>query len=498
MAAETLNPTVLAAMRAQLDLRSRWRTPGDLAHYTDPRVIQTPALELIDRELMALPQTRRLMVFMPPQEGKSQRCSRTYPEWLLIHDPTLRIGIVSYETELAIRWGRDIKLDVETHPEWGIELRADSKAAGRWQTTKGGGIYCVGIGGALTGQPLDVLIIDDPVKDRGQAESKVLRDRNWNWWEAVGSTRLSKRAAVVLMMTRWHTDDLAGRIQEKEPGEWRTVSIPAIADSPDDPLGRPIGQELTSATKDPGHFHKTCQLRSPYVWSSLFQQHPTSAEGGLFKRAEWRYWDQVESPSGGVGLRLSHGTFDLRDCYRFITVDLASSTKTSADFTVAVAWAVTLDGDLVVLDRLRQRVNETGHFELVQSLRSRWLQQYDVVYVESRMFGTTMVYAAGRQGVPIRELQADTDKLTRAIPAADLVRQNRVWLPCAAPWLDEWLDEHADFPNTKHDDQVDNSGYAARVALAYWLPPDRGDLPRTSRGNLATPEPELDFMTAKF
>lgn len=468
----------------------RWPLPGDLAKHIDPRVRQTPALDLIDSELDSLMHgTRRLMVFMPPQEGKSQRCSRTFPLWLLEQDPTLRIAIVSYETETAVRWGREIKNDVETNPDIGVRLRRDSHAAGRWQTVEGGGVYCVGIGGALTGQPVDVLIIDDPVKDRAQAESKTIRDRAWDWWESVGSLRLSRRGVVVLMMTRWHTDDLAGRILEREPGEWKVVRIPAIADSANDPLGREIGTELESATKSKGHFLKQKQLRSPYVWSSVFQQAPTSAEGGMFLRRDWRFWSGLKDRQ----LRLGTKVVDLRGCSRFITMDLATSTKTSADFTVASVWAISPDGDLILLERTRERVTEAGHFDMVEVLRNRWMERFDVTYVESRMFGTTMVYAAGRAGIPIQELQADRDKLTRALPAADLVRQHRVWIP-DAEWIDVWLDEHADFPNAAHDDQVDTLAYAARVALAYWIPQEYATMPRSDR-NAMMEDTGLDFLT---
>jgi predicted phage terminase large subunit-like protein len=446
----------------------RWATPGLMAVELDPSTRQTPALELIDAELVKVAEghSRRLMVFMPPQEGKSQRVSRRFPTWLLEHDPTLRIGIVSYEKELAVRWGRDIKLDLEMHPELGIDLRKDSQAAGRWQTVQGGGVYCVGIGGALTGQPIDVLIIDDPLKGRAEAESETYRQRAWDWWENVGSTRLSRRGAVVLMMTRWHTDDMAGRFKAREPREWRTVSVPAIATSDDDPTGRRAGQELVSATKDPGWFVKTKSLRSPYVWASVYQQNPTTAEGNIFKRGDWQFWQ----PLDGNRVRLDGDAFDLADAFRYITIDLATSLKTSADWTVATVWAVMPTGDLLVLDRKRERVPELDHAAFVAPLRQRWLQPFDVTHVESRMFGTRLVYAMGEAGVPIAELHADVDKLTRALPYAGLVRQKRVWLPADAPWLDEWLDEHADFPNTKHDDQVDTGAYGARVALDYWAP----------------------------
>ena len=451
----------------------RWATPGAMARELDPTMVQTPALDAVDLVLVDAAEGRcpRAMIFEPPQEGKSERVSRRFPAWLLNRDPTLRIGIVSYQSDKAVRWGRAIRRDARTHPQLGINLRADDRAAGRWHTEEGGGVYCAGIGAALTGEPLDVLIIDDPFAGRAEAESAVYRERAWDWWENVGSTRLSTRAFVLLMQTRWHTVDLAGRLLQEEPGEWRVLSIPAIAEDADDPLGRAPGEELVSVQRrPPGYFHKLRELRSPYVFRSVYQQRPTSAQGGMFARADWRYWRTRGRELGRPVLDLDGQTAALADCARFITVDLATSVRTSADFTVAAAWAISVNGDLILLDRVRDRVAQSGHFDLVTPLRQRWLGPYDVTYVESRMFGTTLVYAAGRAGLPLAELHADVDKLTRALPAANLQRQHKVWLPADAPWLDEWLDELADFPSAAHDDQVDVLAYAARVAVAHWLP----------------------------
>lgn len=470
---------------------TRWPTPGALAKHVERSTRQTGPLTLIDQAAVAVLEgkVRKQQIYAPPQIGKSQRVSRWMPLWMLVRDPSLRIAIVSAEQDLAVRWGRQIKRDVEDNPELGLRLRADSKAAGRWETAQGGGLYCVGVGGTLTGRPVDLLIIDDPIKDRAQAESKAHRERVWDWWENVGGVRAR---ATMLMNTRWHTDDLSGRLLRREPGQWTVLSMPAIAEDTD-PLGRKLGEEIESANPDlhtPGWFIDKKATTSPYVWSSLYQQHPTIAEGNLFKRGDWRYWEPV-----GDGKILVEGqTYALVDCYRFITMDLATSTKTSADYTVAAAWAITLDGHLVLLDRVRERVPQADHYELVAPLRSRWLGRYDVTYIESRMFGSTLVYALGKKGLPIAELEADVDKLTRALPAADLQRQHRLILPQGMADLDGWLDEHAEFPNTRHDDQVDNSGYAARVALTRWLPMESAAEQRQA----ASDPNDVDLMTAAW
>ena len=473
-------PSPFAVASDLLRIKPRhWPTPGALARDLDPAVHQSPVLELLDQELVKVhddpDSPDRLMFFMPPQEGKSQRVSRWQAVWLLAHDPTLRIGIVSYEQESAVRWGRQIKRDVELYADTlGVRLMADSKAAGRWETTAGGGIVCVGIRGALTGKPIDVLIVDDPVKDRAAAESKLQRDAAWEFWEQVAELRLSSRGKVILIMTRWHEDDLAGRLLAKAPGEWRVVSVPAISEGDGDPLGRPEGVELQSVQRRaPGYFTRMAEKMSRYAFTALFQQRPSPSTGGLFARADWRYWERDETAHAAgepilVGDQAVHR--DLAGAYRFITIDLAASTRTSADYTVGAAWAILPGGELLLLDRVRDRVEDSGHWDLIAPLR-RWLGPYDVTYVETAMFGTTFVYAAGQAGVPLEPLKADVDKFTRALALAPLVKQHKVHLPRTAPWLEEWMDEYAQFPTGTHDDQVDVGAYAARVALAHWTPP---------------------------
>jgi hypothetical protein len=269
----------------------RYSSPLALARAVDRKTGTSPALEVIDAALVELTRPGcpddALEISMPPQEGKSQITSRRFTEWLLDHDDSIRIAVVSYEQDIALRWGRDVKQDISLHPcrhQGGgkceeacgglhIPIRRDSAAAGRWETPGGGGMYCVGVGGPLAGRPVDVLVIDDPVKDRAAAESKTIRNSTWDWWESVALTRLAPGAKVVLIQTRWHEDDLAGRIASRpSPLKWRRLRIPAIADSPDDPLGRAPGEELPSVRKRvSGYFRNLLATMSAYVFSGIYQ-----------------------------------------------------------------------------------------------------------------------------------------------------------------------------------------------------------------------------------
>lgn len=519
-----------AAAAGYAPRKRRYDSPGHLARTLDPQTRTSDALDLIDNAIVRLARTSEhdaLAVFLPPQEGKSQKCSRRTPEWLLDYDSSLRVGIVSYQEDIAVRWGRDIKRDIALARagELRITIRQDSSAAGRWDTPDGGGCYCVGIGGPLAGRPLDWLIIDDPVKDRAAAESETIRDSTWDWWESVGLTRLAPRGRVLLISTRWHQDDLAGRILARPgPLRWRVISIPAIATDKDDPLGRAPGEEMQSVRgRAPGYFRLLQATMSHYTFSGLYQQTPTAAEGNVFRRQKFKYWRRMEPwPDGRERIDCEGQPVTLADCWIFGTVDVAASEKTSAHFTVVSAWAVTPSGDLILLDRRRKRAEMADHFALARPLIDRWPGM--VLYVEKSFFSTTLVRDARAAGYPIAEMVADTDKLTRALPAAGRVHAQKVWFPaetsgcecgqCAAQggeWLDEWIDELVVFPSGTNDDQVDTLSYAALVVTNQWTPakpPQRGQVSASQQaidlaaasatGRAGNGSGDLDIMNVQY
>jgi predicted phage terminase large subunit-like protein len=475
----------------------RWATPLDLAQELNPAIVRTPALEVINKALVDVADGRndRLMIFMSPQEAKSTTVSHRFVQWSLLNDPGTRAAIVSYADEIARRWGSDIKQDVATYNgddggiDLGLRLRADSKAAGRWQIDgHPGGVYCVGVAGSLTGRPVDLLVLDDVHKDLEQAQSATYRERAVRFWQAVAVPRLGPGAKCVLVMTRWHEADLAGYLLEhegdvKDGGRWRVLSIPAqCEDEATDPLGRREGEYMISArgNRDWEAIKKSV---GSYVWASLYQQRPAPAEGGLFKRLWWRY----HTISGNT-VHLGGRDLDLRDCWRFATVDLAASTRTSADFTVIAAWARTVAGDLVLLDLVRARIGEDQHFAQARPLVQRW--NLDTVFVEASQYGTTLVREATQDNVPITPIQAESDKFSRALPYSAWVSSGRVWLPGNNPhWLDAFLTEHASFPAAAHDDTVDTGSLAVRVSVTKWAPPPT---PRTPAGSFG----DVDLMTA--
>jgi predicted phage terminase large subunit-like protein len=474
------------AHRTTEEFLARYPTPGALAQALQPSTKQTPALQAIDRALVDLAQapldTGRQMIFVPPQEGKSTRTSCWFPLWMLAQDPTLRIAIVSYSATKAERWGKWIRRMIQGHPELGIELMDDSRAVDSYETTAGGRVLSVGLSGGISGEPVDLLIIDDPVRGRAEAESPTYRDAAWDWWESNGATRLSSRGRVVLMMTRWHADDLSGRLLAGEPGKWKVLRIPAVRD-PEQPLVRgtdgasvydPSGELISVQGRRPGYYHSLKSDRSLYVWNSIYMQTPVAAKGNLFHRDDARFWHRMASdpthhdPTNGRQISIDGKRFYVGDMTRFITMDLAASTKTSADWTVASVWGITLDGWLVLLDVKRERIGESAHWDLLAPLCRRWA--CPDVYVEKGFIGSTLVIDATRAGIRVAPVTPDKDKVTRALPATQRMAAHAVYFPADAEWLDTVLDELAEFPSGKWDDFTDTFAYAARIVSAHWSP----------------------------
>ena len=268
-------PRTVWQLLAELYQPNRHATPGELGKTIDPRTIQTPALDLIDRALVKLANTPdgRLIISMPPQEGKSTRVGRDLPIWLLQHNPDLRIITGSYGQGLANRNGRAIRNAITAHPELGLTIAHDHGAAGEWGIEGYvGGVYSIGRGGGVTGRPADFLIIDDPIKDRAEADSKIIRDTCWDWWTDALAARLAPGAQVVLILTRWHQDDLAGRLVASDTG-WEVLNIPAQCENPaTDPLGRVEGEYMISArgrTRGPQSGRRLPHMGGPLSRPSL-------------------------------------------------------------------------------------------------------------------------------------------------------------------------------------------------------------------------------------
>lgn len=301
-----------------------------------------PHIELLDRAIVETVNSGgRLLVTMPPRHGKSEMASRYTPAWYLGRYPNRRIILASYEADYAASWGRKARDLLEEHglKMFGVHVRQDSHAANRWDLADhNGGMTTAGVGGAITGRGADLLIIDDPVKSVEEAESETYRARTWDWWRGVALTRLEPGGSVILVMTRWHEDDLAGRILQEDSANWRVLSLPAIAsDDLDDPLDREPGEPLWPERYDADALARRRQEMGARLFEAEYQQQPAPATGLIFRREWFRYWRPLGENAYDLG---SGHVIQKTDCRRFATCDLAVSTKTTADFTALATWAL--------------------------------------------------------------------------------------------------------------------------------------------------------------
>lgn len=275
------------------------RDPATMGRYLDPHGFRIRAhTRLIGQALTGLgTDYDRLILTTPPQVGKSTLVSENLPFWWLCKDPRARIVLASYAASLALKKSRAVRRHVYDHGDpFGLHIRRGEGSVYDWSTTTGGGMRAVGVGGSLTGFPASLAICDDPHKDRLEADSLRMRERVWEWWSAVFLSRLRPGTPVVLVLTRWHEDDLAGRVLQHEGtwgdgGRWHVVHLPAMATSLEDPLGREPGAPLTHpALADDElaalltHWEDKKATSTSRDWGALYQGDPQPAEGALVSR----------------------------------------------------------------------------------------------------------------------------------------------------------------------------------------------------------------------
>lgn len=456
-----------------------WETPGELAALITPGIIQTPALDLVDQAVMWAHGTpgARLIISLPPQEGKSERVTKTGSLWALARNPQTRIGIVSYAQTLAEGFGRDVRNWIASNDgdedtfDIGLRIASDNGSARRWQLEgHRGGVYCVGIGGGLTGRPLDVLVIDDPFSDKEQAASARYRERVWNWWQSVGSTRLTPGAPVILINTRWHEDDLAGRFLAAEDGDrWRVVNIPALADHDPakgevDPLGRMPGEWLISARGRTTAEWEAIRIQAgTRTFNALYQGRPSPDAGNVWQRPWWRRY--------GVPLWSQHPTapdaYRVDECDELImSWDMTFKDTKASDFVVGQVWA-RRGANVYLLDQIHKRLTFTDTVAAFKAMAARW-PQATAKYVEDKANGTAIIDTLKSKIHGIVAINPTESKYARANAVAPVVQAGNVFLPEAAIALfdpEELIDEAAGFPNAAHDDMVD----ATSQALAQML-----------------------------
>ena len=396
-------------------------------------------------ERLARGEIRRLMVLMPPGSAKSTYVSTLFPPWFLAQSPKSSIIAASHTAELAERFGRKVRNIIQEYsPTLGYGIRADSAAAGRWDTDQGGEYFAAGVMGPITGRRADLALIDDPVKSRQDADSQVIRDRIWEWWRNDLFTRLKPDARVVLVMTRWHEDDLGGRLlADMDAGGpvWDVLKLPMEAEA-GDALGRPVGAPLW-----PEWFNDEMRAeakRDGRTWSALYQQRPAPDEGTFFQRDWFKTW--TTKPQGLA----VYGSSDY------------AVTDGDGDWTVHRVWGVSPDGDLYRLAGWRGQTTSDVWIEKLLDLCKTfkplcWFGESGVIQkaIEpalKRRMRERAVYCR------MEWLPSIHDKPTRARGFQSRAACGRVWFEQGAD-----LTEYLQFPAGKHDDEVDTASLIGRA-----------------------------------
>lgn len=407
----------------------------------------------------------RLMVFMPPRVGKSELVSRRLPAYILGKDPDESVVGCSYSSALSNRMNRDIQRIMEL-PSY-AELFPESQIAGKHTaSTKSGswarnadmfevigrkGVYrSTGVGGGITGMGFQTIIIDDPIKAAEDANSARYRDSLWEWYQSTLYTRLEKNGRILLTLTRWHEDDLAGRLiqlmkTDPEADQWDIITFPMEREdlsSQEDPraLGDPLWPEKFDANRC-----KTIKASvGSRVWSSLYQQAPTVMEGTLVKREWLRYYTSYP--------------IDLDE--KIIVADLSYKDGATNDFTVIEAWG-RKGGQIYLLDQIRGRMDFP---EQIASLRTMVERNPDVTgkYIEEAANGAAIISLLKNEILGLIPYKPMTAKESRLAAVSPLFEAGNVYYPDPriAPWVEANLAELFGFPNAAHDDTVDCASMA--------------------------------------
>ena len=397
---------------------------------------------------MAKGELKRLIVNMPPRHTKSEFASIYFPSWMMGLKPDLKIMQTTHTADLSINFGRKVRNLMDTDEYKGIfpeaSLAADSKSAGKWQTGGGGEYFAAGVGGAIAGRGADLLIIDDPHSEQ-DAMSLPLLDSCYEWYTSGPRQRLQPGGTIVIVMTRWSTADLTGRLlnrqTENNADQWEVVELPAIFEDSGNVLWPEFWKrEELDAVKASIPVAK---------WNAQYQQNPTSEEGAIIKREWWNLWEKDDPPPCS---------------YIIQSYDTAFSKKETADYSAITTWGVFTPSDgageaIILLDA------QKGRWDFPE-LKAVAQEQYndfepDMVLIEAQASGTPLTHELRAMGIPVVNYRPSrgNDKMTRVHAVSPVFEAGMVWAPDHV-FADEVIEECAAFPFAPHDDYVDTTTQA--------------------------------------
>ena len=398
-------------------------------------------------ERVAEGKLKRLIINMPPRHTKSEFASYLLPSWFLGKFPHKKVIQTSHTAELAVGFGRKVRnlVDSEAYNEIfpSLSLQSDSKAAGRWNTSKGGDYFAIGVGGAVTGKGADLLIIDDPHSEQEAALAAInpdIYDKVYEWYTSGPRQRLQPNGAIVIVMTRWSQRDLTGQVLKASAlrgvEDWEVIEFPAIL-----PSGNPLWPQFWSIEE----LEALREELPNSKWQAQYQQNPVGNESAIVKRDWWQWWDREDPPSCDYILQ---------------TWDTAFEKHSRADYSAGTTWGIFYPNEdrsnpnIILLNVYKKRVE-------YPDLKKDVLQEYnyyepDGVLIEKKASGAPLIYDLRAMGVPVQEYTPSRgqDKIARVNSISDIIASGKVWVP-QTRWAEELVDELAAFPSGEHDDLVD-------------------------------------------
>lgn len=399
----------------------------------------------------------RVMLLMPPRHSKSMTVTETFPSWFIGRNPRRKVIATAYGDSLARRFGRYNRKKIEEYGAevFGIQLDPASATVTNWSIHKHNGIMVsAGIGGPISGEGADLLIIDDPIKNRQEADSPTYRNMVWDEWQNTLLTRLQPDAAIIIILTRWHEDDLVGRLLADEPARWTVLKFPAIAED-DDILGRSEGDALWP---EYGFDEKWAVQKKKgvgsYAWASLYQQRPSPPEGGIFKRTWWKFWEVLPNRFDEV----------------LQSWDMSFGDTKDASFVVGQVWG-RKGADKYLLDQVRAHMDFVGAQRAILTLSAKW-PSARAKLVEDKANGPAVISSLKKDIPGLIPITPKGSKESRANAASPDIEAGNVYLPLPsiAEWVHDYIEEHAAFPTGRHDDQVDATSQALDRMNGYSQP----------------------------
>ena len=389
-----------------------------------------------------------LVISTPPQHGKSQSVTETLPSWYLGRHPEDHIIEISYNEDFAIKFGRRNRRKIEEFGEeiFGLTLAKDNNRAVEFETTRHGGMISRGVGTGVTGQPANLMIIDDPIKNKKEAFSKSRRDLIYEEWLMSFKTRLAPHAKVIVIMTRWHEDDLAGRLLQEEENI-KLLWFPCECEDENNPvekaLGRKVGDALCPEIGKDNKWLKEYKkglvsLEGSMTWNALFQGRPTALEGNIIERDWWEYYDENDMPQINTWV---------------MSVDAAFKDEDQSDFVAIQVWGKT-DANIYLIDAVKKHLSFPDTIVEIRRLRAMY-PECKTTLVEDRANGSAIIRMLRYEMTGVIAVQPIGSKMARVQAILGAIESGNVKLPKHKRFVGDFVDECSSFPNAAHDDQVD-------------------------------------------